>query len=76
MAGIVHLGNDLATKTLPDGYMGHADASFFMKLIADLVGLWLWGLCIWFFMVSVGSHWSFFHGRKDPDHRMKFAMTW
>nr|POF04232.1 malic acid transport protein [Quercus suber] len=26
--------------------------------IANWAGLWLWGLALWFFLVSVGAHWS------------------
>ncbi|KAI7344528.1 hypothetical protein KC336_g22946, partial [Hortaea werneckii] len=39
-------------------------------ITANWMGLWLWGLAIWFFLVSVGAHWSTVrHGRG------KFAMT-
>lgn len=39
-------------------------------IMANWMGLWLWGLALWFFIVSVGAHWSTVrHGRG------KFAMT-
>ena len=39
-------------------------------IVANWVGLWLWGLAIWFFLVSAGAHYSTVrHGRT------KFAMT-
>lgn len=39
-------------------------------IMAIWMGLWLWGLALWFFIVSVGAHWSTVrHGRA------KFAMT-
>jgi tellurite resistance protein TehA-like permease len=37
-----------------------------------MVGLWLWGLCVWFFLVSVGSLWKYI----TPGHRLPFQMTW
>lgn len=53
VAGIVHLANDLKEKIVgideafgsPNGVV---DASFVLKILADVVGLWLWGLCIWY----------------------------
>jgi tellurite resistance protein TehA-like permease len=60
---------------LPDGYAGHADAAFYLKLISDLAGLWLWGLCLWFFLVSVGAHWQVMRP-NDPEHHIQFDMTW
>lgn len=53
VAGIVHLANDLKEKIVgideafgsPNGV---ADASFVLKILADVMGLWLWGLCIWY----------------------------
>jgi len=75
VAGIVHLGNTVIPKILPDGYMGHQDAAFFLKLLSDLTGLWLWGLCLWFFLVSVGAHWQVIV-RNDRKHHIQFDMTW
>jgi tellurite resistance protein TehA-like permease len=74
-AGIVNLGNIVSSKIIPDGYMGHEDAAFFLKLLSDLIGLWLWGLCLWFFLVSVGAHWQVMF-RNDPKHHIEFDMTW
>jgi hypothetical protein len=57
--------------------MGNADAAFFFKLLADMAGLWLWGLCLWFFLVSVGAHWQVVTmAPADPDDRIHFDMTW
>lgn len=76
VAGLVHLGNVLVPKIMPDGsWQGHSDAAFIFKILSDLVGLWLWGLCIWFFIVSVGSHWSTMHV-SDPKNHIRFEMTW
>lgn len=41
------------------------------QIIANWVGIWLWGLALWFFFVSVAAHYTCVsHGR------MHFAMTW
>ncbi|KAE9377459.1 hypothetical protein N431DRAFT_365249 [Stipitochalara longipes BDJ] len=75
VAGIVHLGNTVIPKIMPGGYLGHPDAAFFLKLLSDLTGLWLWGLCLWFFLVSVGAHWQLMRP-NDPEHHIQFDMTW
>jgi tellurite resistance protein TehA-like permease len=72
----VHLGNVVSTKIMPDGYMGNASAGFFLKLLADLAGLWMWGLCLWFFIVSVGAHWQVIFHWGHPEHHIHFDMTW
>ena len=75
VAGIVHLGNIVMTKIVPDGFMDNTNAGFILKLLADLTGLWLWGLCLWFFIVSVGAHWQIMRP-NDPKHHIRFDMTW
>jgi tellurite resistance protein TehA-like permease len=75
VAGIVHLGNVVSTKIVPEGYMGNLQAGFFLKLLADLMGLWMWGLCLWFFLVSVGAHWQVARW-GHPEHHIHFDMTW
>jgi tellurite resistance protein TehA-like permease len=75
VAGLVHLGNILIPKILPDGLMGYKDAAFFLKLLADMMGLWLWGLCLWFFLVSIGAHWQVMF-RDDAKNHIEFDMTW
>ncbi|KAH8821304.1 voltage-dependent anion channel-domain-containing protein [Xylogone sp. PMI_703] len=74
IAGLVHLGNTL-DKAMPNGCLGHADSNFFLKLMSDLVGLWLWGFCIWFFIVSVGAHWQVMRPHH-PQYHIQFDMTW
>jgi tellurite resistance protein TehA-like permease len=71
----VHLGNIVMTKIMPDGYLGEASAGFIFKILADVAGLWLWGLCLWFFIVSVGAHWTVMRF-NDPGHHIHFDMTW
>ena len=74
-AGLVHLGIVLSSKVFPDGFMGNEDAAFFLKLVLDLAGLRLWGLCIWFFFISVAAHWKLLWP-NDPKHHIHFNMTW
>jgi len=73
--GLIHIGTTLSTKVFPHGYMGNQDAALFIQLLLDFIGLWLWGLCIWFFLVSVGAHWKTLWPR-DPKHQIHFNMTW
>ncbi len=76
VAGLVHLGATVIPKISPNSYFGnHPDTAFFLKLLADLTGLWLWGLCFWFFLVSVGAHWQIMRP-NDPEHHIQFEMTW
>jgi tellurite resistance protein TehA-like permease len=71
----VHLGNIVTPKIMPNGYMGNPSAAFIFKILADMTGLWLWGLCLWFFIVSVGAHWQVMRP-NDPEHHIRFDMTW
>lgn len=53
--------------------MGASDhAVFILKLTSSFIGLWLWGLSVWFFIVSVGSLWKYLR----PESKMPFQMTW
>ncbi|KAK0615836.1 voltage-dependent anion channel [Bombardia bombarda] len=72
-AGLVQLGL-YTEKIFPVDFMGTQHAVYILKLLAYMTGLWLWGLSIWFFLVSVGSLWKYLR----PEHRRKmpFQMTW
>ncbi|GKT56976.1 C4-dicarboxylate transporter malic acid transporter [Colletotrichum tofieldiae] len=43
-----------------------------VKVMSVMIGLWLWGLSMWFFIVSVGSLWKYVR----PESKMPFQMTW
>ena len=43
-----------------------------LQVMANWSALWLWGLAIWFFIVSCGAHWSCIGHRGG----LKFGMTW
>lgn len=71
VAGILNLGNK-AELILPDGFLSIPNSVSILKILSTMVGLWLWGLCIWFFLVSVGSLWKYIF----PNHRLPFQVTW
>ncbi|KAL1634612.1 hypothetical protein SLS58_010607 [Diplodia intermedia] len=71
ISGIITMGQSLP-NCVPDTFMGDGKlAGQVSKIIANWVGIWLWGLALWFFFVSVGAHASPATRRK-----MDFAMTW
>lgn len=73
IAGIVNMGQHLP-KIVPKDFMGPGMgelAGNVAKICANWMGLWLWGLALWFFLISVGAHWS-----CATSGKMDFAMTW
>ena len=71
ISAIVNMAEALP-KVIPADFMGNGELCGMVSMvIGNWVGIWLWGLALWFFMVSVGAHWSCVgHGK------MSFAMTW
>jgi hypothetical protein len=64
------MGNTLP-YVVPPNFMGNGElAGQVSKIVSIWAGLWLWGLAMWFCIVSIGAHWSCV--RKG---RMTFAMT-
>lgn len=59
---------------LPRDFGGEEHAVSILRVISILVGLWLWGLSAWFFLVSVGSLWKYV--RPESTSTMPFQMTW
>jgi len=72
-ASIVQLGM-LTAEILPPDFMGTEQASYILRLMAYMTALWLWGLSIWFFLVSVGSLWKYL--MPDKRSKFEFQMTW
>ncbi|KAK3344076.1 voltage-dependent anion channel [Lasiosphaeria hispida] len=72
-AGLVQLGKQTA-EIFPPDFMGTEHAIFILRLMAYMAGLWLWGLSVWFFLVSVGSLWKY--RRSENRAKMPFQMTW
>ncbi|KAH9871710.1 hypothetical protein J1614_005966 [Plenodomus biglobosus] len=74
IAALINMGHTLPDIVPPD-FMGAGNGELAGKvgmIMGNFVGLWLWGLALWFFFVSVGAHWSCAAGRG----KMDFAMTW
>lgn len=69
---IVLLGNE-AHHIFPDDFLGTEHAVSILKLLSAMVGVWLWGLSVWFFLVSVGSLWKY---AKPDKAKLPFQMTW
>ncbi|PSN67312.1 hypothetical protein BS50DRAFT_493569 [Corynespora cassiicola Philippines] len=73
IAGIVNMGQELP-KIVPPDFMGPGLGQLVGNvgmIGANFMGLWLWGLALWFFLISVGAHWS-----CATRGKMDFAMTW
>lgn len=73
IAGIITMGQELP-RVVSDDFMGAGNGELAGRvgmICANFVGLWLWGLALWFFFVSVGAHWS-----CAAKGKMDFAMTW
>ena len=71
ISAIVSLGSNLPRIASQDFFGNGYLAAEVSRIVAIWIGLWLWGLALWFFLVSAGSHWSCVR-----DRRMTFAMTW
>lgn len=73
IAGVILMGQQLPA-VVSKNFMGDGLGEFagnVSKIAANWVGLWLWGLALWWFLVSVGAHFSCVRNGK-----MDFAMTW
>lgn len=70
-AGIAQLGSR-SSSIIPDNFLDTPVTADVIRVVSVLVGLWLWGLAMWFFLVSVGSLWKY----TRSGHKMPFQMTW
>ena len=71
VSALIQMGAHFPT-VVPDEFMGNgALAGQVTKIIAYWAGLWLYGLAVWFFLVSTFAHWNCVGGQ-----RLTFAMTW
>ncbi|KAL2353266.1 voltage-dependent anion channel-domain-containing protein [Cryomyces antarcticus] len=71
ISGMIEMGRNLP-RVIPDDFMGNGQlAGQVSMILANWMGIWLWGLALWFFLVSTGAHWS-----CVSRGRMDFAMTW
>ena len=70
-ASIAQLGRQ-ADIIIPPNFLGSPYTVDIVRVVSVLVALWLWGLSMWFFLVSVGSLWKYVRtGSSIP-----FQMTW
>ncbi|KAL9051925.1 MAG: hypothetical protein Q9162_005709 [Coniocarpon cinnabarinum] len=71
VSALIQMGAHFPT-VVPAEFMGNGElAGQVTKIIAYWAGLWLYGLAVWFFLVSTFAHWSCVGGQ-----RLTFAMTW
>lgn len=71
VTALILMGEEFAS-CIPARFMGNGKlAGQVTKILAYWSGIWLWGLAIWFFFVSVGAH-----GSTLRNGGMSFAMTW
>ena len=62
-----------AERALPQNFISDRRiAALILRIIANWSSLWIWGLALWFFFISVGSHYSCVH----KGHGLTFTMTW
>ncbi|KAL9597338.1 MAG: hypothetical protein Q9219_005204 [cf. Caloplaca sp. 3 TL-2023] len=72
VAGVIGMADSLSRNVGPD-FMGDGKlASMILKVVANWMCLWIWGLSLWFFFVSVGAHWSCARQKGG----FAFNMTW
>lgn len=73
--GVIQLGT-LASKALPrtTTSLGSSDTvSMIVRVLAFAAGLCLWGLTLWFFVLSVGGQWrTIFHPASRPRFDISF----
>ncbi|CAD6450366.1 f9475de9-8f0e-41d3-993f-d28293b1ffa5 [Sclerotinia trifoliorum] len=75
VTAIVGLASSVRTTILPDGYMGNTDGPFILYLMGNFAGLFIWGLCLWFCLISMGAHWQVLQP-NHPEHHISADMTW
>ncbi|KAI9732545.1 MAG: hypothetical protein M1834_003880 [Cirrosporium novae-zelandiae] len=71
VSGIINMARN-AEGAFPSNFMGNGVlAASILKVVANWMGLWIWGLAFWFFFISVFAHYTCVGHDK-----MVFAMTW
>jgi hypothetical protein len=73
ITAFIQMGRELP-RVVDKDFMGEGMGEFVGRVsmvLANWAGMWLWGLAIWLFLVSIGAHYSCtVRGKLD------FAMTW
>ncbi|KAL8818405.1 MAG: hypothetical protein Q9223_002959 [Gallowayella weberi] len=75
VAGILGMAKAMSRDVPADFMSDGPQAAFIFKVVANWTCLWIWGLAMWFFFVSVGAHWTCFASRRQDGH-FSFGMTW
>merc|ERR1711977_34040 len=73
ITAFIQMGQELPRVVNRD-FMGEGMGEFVARVsmvLANWAGMWLWGLAIWLFLVSVGAHYS-----CATRGKLDFAMTW
>ncbi|KAB8339325.1 hypothetical protein FH972_022258 [Carpinus fangiana] len=72
VSGLITMAYNFPT-VLPERFMGGSSEVHgqIVKIFGIWMGIWLYGLAVWFFIVSIGAHWSCIGSNK-----LHFAMTW
>ncbi|MCJ1310788.1 hypothetical protein MMC25_004455 [Agyrium rufum] len=71
-AGIVNIAYNAGRQFPVDFLVKDGLAVPIVQVVAYWAGLWLWGLAIWFFIISCGAHYSCI----GHNGGLKFGMTW
>ena len=62
-----------AERAMPANFFGDLHlAAIILRVVSAWASLWIWGLALWFFFISVCSHYSCIH----KGHHLTFTMTW
>ncbi|KAM0132795.1 hypothetical protein ACHAO1_006540 [Botrytis cinerea] len=75
VTAIVSLSNSVQTTILPNGIFGNTEGPFVLYLMGSFTGLFIWGLCLWFCLISIGAHWQVMQPHH-PEHHISADMTW
>jgi tellurite resistance protein TehA-like permease len=73
VTAFIQMGQQLP-RVVGKDFMGEGLGEWAAKVsmvLANWAGMWLWGLAMWLFLISVGAHYS-----CAARGRLDFAMTW
>ena len=71
---VINMAASASRAFHPDFLGDGALAATIVKVVANFMALWIWGLAIWFFIVSVGAHWTY--AKHSHRHKLEFSMTY
>ena len=75
-AGIIGIGDNIQ-RNVPSGLLGSGEQfGIASAVLLTWTGIFLWGVAIWFFLISVGAHLSLLVPGRRESRRAAFDMTW